>query len=299
MITATDESFHPAEPNDVWWTETSWFGFFVPERRLSGTVYAFFRPTLGVCSGTVYVWDDSAELPWEVLYGRALLHLPPPAGDLTDVELENGLRLRCASPLRRHSIQYEDGEALRLDLTFDAVTEPHGLGPGGSTGHFDQPGRVRGTATLHGEQISVDCISIRDRTWSPRSDLTGFAAGYSYAVTDGEGFHAVSVRGGADNDVVVAGFLWRDGTMRDLVSGSRTVEREDGRPVRVTIQATDDGGRTVEATGVCMNRLAFPAYPGNFTWMSLTRWTIGSREVWGEDQDIWAPDLWRTFRRRR
>lgn len=297
MITAADESFHPASPGDPWWTETSWFPFFVPDRKLSGTVYSFFRPTLGVCAGTVYVWDDTAYLPWEVCYGRALWHLPMPQGDLTDLALGNGLTLRCHEPLRRHTIRYDDGDALRLDLVFEAEAEPHPIGVGSGIGHFDQAGRVTGEMILHGETIAVDCFSLRDRSWSSRPDTGGLGAGYSYGISEKDVFHAVALRSG-EQETIVAGFLSRYGVAADVVSGQRVVERDEGLPVRVTIEATDAEGRVLSARGECVNRLAFPAYPGNFTWMSLTRWTLDDAEVWGEDQDIWTPDLWRAYRAR-
>ncbi len=38
-----DDEFHPPDRSDPYWTETCWFTFTVPERRLSGQFYPFFR----------------------------------------------------------------------------------------------------------------------------------------------------------------------------------------------------------------------------------------------------------------
>ena len=43
-----DDEFHPPTSDDPYWTETCWFTFTVPERRLSGQLYPFFQPNQGV-----------------------------------------------------------------------------------------------------------------------------------------------------------------------------------------------------------------------------------------------------------
>ena len=54
-----DDEFHPPTTDDPFWTETCWFTFTVPERRLSGQLYPFFRPNQGVVSAAAYFWDDT------------------------------------------------------------------------------------------------------------------------------------------------------------------------------------------------------------------------------------------------
>ena len=46
-----DDLFHPPTSDDPFWTETCWFTFAVPERKLSGQLYPFFRANQGVTSG--------------------------------------------------------------------------------------------------------------------------------------------------------------------------------------------------------------------------------------------------------
>ena len=38
-----DDEFHPPTDDNPYWTETCWFTFTVPERRMSGQLYPFFR----------------------------------------------------------------------------------------------------------------------------------------------------------------------------------------------------------------------------------------------------------------
>src|SRR5580704_12382187 len=53
-----DDEFHPPSNGDPYWTETCWFTFTVPERRLSGQLYPFFRANQGVLASGAYFWDE-------------------------------------------------------------------------------------------------------------------------------------------------------------------------------------------------------------------------------------------------
>jgi hypothetical protein len=297
-LTPADDRFHPpTDAGEMWWSETAWFSFWVPERRLSGSLYPLFRPNLGVCSAGVYLWDDTTDDSWEVPYAKTFWHLPMPAGDLTDLELANGLSYECREPLSRYRLRYADGDEVALDLTFEGLVAAHGVIVSPERGHLDQPGRVSGTLHLAGEEIAVDCLSMRDRSWGVRADVGSMRAGYSYATASAShGFHTMSAFAG-DGDVVLAGYLLRDGELADLRGGTRrVVERHRGRPVRVVVEAEDVLGRRVEAEGRCVNRFAFQASPNICAWMSLTSWAFDGLEAWGEDQDVWAPADLRSLR---
>jgi hypothetical protein len=289
---AEHDRFHPPSEDHPLWSETSWYAFCVPERRLAGTVYPLFRRNLGSCSLGVYVWDDGAHEPWRVRYGRALWHLPFPEGDLSDCTV-GGLHIQCEEPLARYRVRYEDGALLGLDLRYEGLFPPHEIGVDEKRGHLDQPCRVFGTLRLHGEEIAVDGYDMRDRSWHVRDDRRSTRAGYSYGIASAdEAFLAMTL--GGDEAQVVAGFLWRDGAKCDLAGGTRrVVERhpEHDYPTRVAIEATDREGRTLSAEGRCTSRLANQATPGMFAWMSLTEWQTPVGSCVGEDQDIWSPDL--------
>jgi hypothetical protein len=295
-----DDGFHPGDPAEPYWTETCWFSFLVPERRLSGTLYPLFRPNLGVCASAVHVWDDTGHEPQDALYSRNLWHVPFPDHDLTQLSLPGGLRYRCLEPGMRFALGYEHGDEISLDLTFDGVIPPHYLG----TSHLDQPGRVHGTLRLHGEEIAVDCLSIRDRTWSPRQDLSDTIMGpatsgaYVHAMASPtEGFHALAAT--VDGTCrVVAGYLVRDGELADVVSGERRVlERRDGRPTVVVLAIEDARGRRLEAEGRLHNAFAWQFTPNMFSWICLAHWTWDGAEAWGEDHDNWSNAAYRTARR--
>jgi hypothetical protein len=291
VIGPSHESFHTPPTDDPYWTETAWYSFWNAERRLSGALYPMFRPNLGVASCAVYVWDHTTAEPWAVRYGRSRWHLPMPIHDLTELDLA-GLRYRCVEPLRRWEVAYTDESHLTVELAYEALFAPHGIGVTSDRGHFDQPGRVSGRVVVGGDDVAIDCLSMRDRSWSVRADVGDIRAGYSYGTVSADtAFHTMSLFAG-DHDLVLTGYLTRDGVTSDVISGSRWVEeRDQGRPVRVRVEAMDALGRTLETTGACANRLAFQSSPNLFAWMSLTRWDLDGHEAWGEDQDIWSPSM--------
>lgn len=304
-----DDEFHPPTSDDPYWTETCWFTFTVPERRLSGQLYPFFRPNQHVAAGAAYLWDETGSEPWDCLYGKNFWHLPMPDQPLSDVALPNGIRYRCVDPQQRYEIAYDDPDAgeLTVRLTFDAVARPNYLGES----HLDQPGRYTGTIVLRGEEIAVDAFGFRDRSWGPRSQfgpgLTGTGAmrgGYSYATASSDhGFHAVTMdfSGGIDGDcIAIHGYFVRDGEWAKLRSGVReVVERDErGAPVVVRLAGEDELGRSLRAEGRTRNRLRVFLNPNLFTVNCLTEWSFDGVTAFGEDHDNWSATGIRRFLRR-
>jgi hypothetical protein len=302
-----DDEFHPPASDDPWWTETCWFTFTVPERRLSGQLYPFFRPNQRVAAGGAYFWDERGDQTWNCLYAKNFWHLPLPEQPLSDIALPNGIRYRCLEPLTRYALAYDDpdgGDELHVDLTFTAVTPPHYLG----SSHLDQPGRYRGTIALRGERIEVDAFGFRDRSWGPRPQfgqgLTSSPAargGYSYATaSERDAFHTITMDFG-QGCISIHGYLLREGRWAKLAKGRREVIERDARtgyPLRVEIEATDELGRALHAQGTCLNRLGVFLNPNLFTVNCLTEWRFDGVTAFGEDHDNWsAPAARRFFRR--
>ena len=294
VFTAGDDAFHFEVLTDRWWeTETAWFSFHHPQRKLGGWFYTMVRPNIGTVAGGIWVWDDTAHLPWEVPYSAnySALQLPADA-DLRDITLSNGVTMRVIEPTMSYALGYEDGGRLRASLRFDGVMAPEPLTAVGSTfgsaHHFDQLGRVTGTIVLHGETIAIDCIGMRDRTWGPRPENRPRQAAYVTGAADAEnGFLAVTnVR--PEGEVIAYGFLRRDGRTVSLAGGSRRVERDSvqGWITRITIEATDIEGRRLLAVGEPVSRIIVNRH----TFIdinSLVRWAVGGLTAWGEDQDMW------------
>ncbi|NBO53638.1 MAG: hypothetical protein EBU84_03380 [Actinobacteria bacterium] len=162
--------------SDRWWeTETNWFSWCVPERKLSGWTYCQARPNASICNGGAWVWDDSSPFEWGLPYhaNYSGLQLPPRSErDMRDFEWPNGVHTKTLEPLKKYQIRYSDPGAFELDIVFDAIMPPNphpiGVAPFYKGVHFDQAGRVTGSMILHGESIAIDCFAVRDRSWGPR-----------------------------------------------------------------------------------------------------------------------------------
>ena len=270
--------------------------FDQPGRNLSATIYPLFRPNLNVCSLAVFVWDASAVEPWAVPYGMFRWHLAMPTTDLAHLELE-GLRYDVVEPLMEYRVRFEDADRASFDLRYRGLREPWVASKSAHGGHFDQPCRVTGTVVLAGEEIAIDCLGMRDRTWSPRpDDRYGRGTGYTYGIGGAdEQFLALTTteaNRGMFQAGVFAGYLVRDGVGSRLVDSTRTVlRRVGGYPDVLVVTVTDEAGRSLSATGRCLNRYANWATPGSFAWMSMVEWTLDDGTVvHGEDQEVWTPD---------
>ena len=304
IFTERDDRFHFHEMGDDWWaTETAWFSFCHPERRLGGWFYTMVRPNIGTVAGGAWIWDPSAYLPWEVLYSAnySALELPRDQ-DLNDITLPTGVSIRVLEPCMSYALGYNDGERLQAALRFDGVMPPEPLMSTGSTfgraHHFDQIGRVTGELVLHGEKIAIDCLSVRDRTWGRRPENRPRQAAYVTGVaTAAHGFLAVT-NSEDERNPVAYGFLRRDGRTVRLVHGERRIDRDatTGWITRIELTATDADGRELYARGEPVSRIIINRH----TFIdinSLIQWSINGESGWGEDQDMWPVHRWARLRR--
>ena len=300
-----DDRLHTDEMSDRWWeTETAWFSFCVPERRLGGWLYAHIRPNIGNVAGGAWVWDDKAHLPWEVSYSANYTCLRLRHGtDLDDCVLPTGVGIRVTEPLTRYDLTYKDGERLDVALTFDAVMPPRPLRSTGSVfgnlNHFDQFGRVTGRLILHGEEIAVDCLAMRDRSWGPRPEHRPKTSAYTTGIASPDHAFLAVTSAGSDKQSIDHGFLTRDGKTCDLVRGTRKTVQDPfhGWANEVRIEAVDEDGRILRATGrrlsgIIINRHSFIDSNG------LIEWDIDGARGHGEDQDLWLVHDWADDRRR-
>lgn len=296
-----DDALHGHLSGDEWWfTETAWFSFHHPERKLGGWLYTMTRHNIGTVAGGAWVWDDSAHLPWEALYSSnyTALELPPDV-DLRDCELPTGVKMRVEEPKMVYQVGFDDPGRLTIDLLFSAVMEPRPLVATGSTfgeaAHFDQIGHLTGSIELHGERIDIDCWSMRDRTWGRRPEnrprqgayVTGAGAG-------GTGFLAVTnTRDGSDR--IAYGFVQRGDQGVGLLDGERSVKRDqrNGWVDEVELNAVDAAGESFAVKGSAVSRIIINRH----TFIdinSLIRWerTDTGEVWWGEDQDMWPVHRW-------
>ncbi len=282
-----------------------WFAFAVPERNLSGQTYLFARQNLGVASAGAFVWDTVDEAFPSARYSKLFWQLPFPTTPLSDVVLDNGLRIRTVDELRSYEIRYDDpdGDDLHLELRFDGLIAPHYL-----HSHLDQPGRYTGTITLDGEQIAVDGWGFRDRSWGVRRQFGDKVMGpaeyaaYTYGTASAtESFFTLSGDFSAGPSGIQStnahGYLLRDGEPSALTAATRrVVERSPaGHPSRVEVEGTDALGRSFSAVGTARNSLSFILNPNLFTINGLFDWQLDGKDAYGEDHDNWSAAGYRRF----
>jgi hypothetical protein len=304
-FTAEDDGFHPG--TDPWWTETSWFSFNVPERRMGCWLYGWARPNLGNSGGGVFVWDHTATAPWELPYYRYLYTQPlPQERDLRAFTFPESYRVEMVEPLKRYRLSYRDREHIRIDAEFTASCDPHpfmhGEPPFHSSGHFDQPGHIVGEMVLRGERIAIDSYSVRDRSWGPRWDHKGNRIGYPFGVARDTAFCCFAVPDQEPaletSERINHGFFFADGRRVQLKEGVRHVTRDplENWITAMRIEAVDVEGRELLAEGTAESRM-FLNVPRGVTVNSSLRWSINGTTGYGEDQDVWRYDQWLAAKR--
>lgn len=295
VFTSADDAFHRDLRGDDWWfTETAWFSFHHAERELGGWFYTMARHNIGTVAGGAWVWDRGARLPWDVLYSHNLSALELPSDcDLRQCVLPTGVGIEVVEPTMAYRLTYDDPDRFTADLLWEAAKPPRPLVATGSTfgraAHFDQIGHVTGEIAIGGESLTIDCWSMRDRTWGRRpEDRPRQAAYVTGAAEGGRGFLAVTnTRSGAD--LVAYGFAQRDDEQVALVEGERRVERnpEAGYVERIAIDARDATGAAFVARGTAVSRIFINRH-SFIDINSLVRWELDDGETWwGEDQDMW------------
>ncbi|MEM1433645.1 MAG: hypothetical protein AAGG11_06285 [Pseudomonadota bacterium] len=205
MNTTNDELMHPVGHNPAW-SESYYFNFVDPTSRLAMFTRMGFRPGSGWADGLHAVYLPGKRIAFT--YGRRDIepNLSAYDGDLT----AGDLRLECVEPQQRWRVIYDgpaqdiaDGEILltrrkerpegwytpahlKMDLTFDCLTEPH-YAARGERGHFEQSGRVQGSIQLGDEYWSVDGYGVRDKSWGPRDWGAGDREALPSTRTEGAG----------------------------------------------------------------------------------------------------------------
>jgi hypothetical protein len=314
-VDVADEYFH-LNNGDPYWSENSILGFTVPERKICGLIYYYFRPNMNLVVGGPAIWDHTGEDVYNCRYFGWDQHLVIPEGaEMFDYTLSNSLSCKMIEPQKEYRFRY-DRHGFKLDLTWTAVAEPHYMklkengeeDPGiknwvkneteYSVGHYEHAGRFDGTIELDGETIEVHCGALRDRGWGPRyADVQDpLRAGWPYVFASAEsGWHLYDPQlAPFDEDpiegtteTVTTGFYIRDGIKAQVVDGTRRAERgRDGRVLTQVIDCIDDLGRELHAVGKSLNWLKWPVNSDILVWWSLVRWEYDGQVVYGEDQDF-------------
>jgi len=294
------DRFGETRDDNPYWNESVWFSVSIPKQRIHGLIQYYFRPNMGMLNGGPVLWDSSGTFQWNCLYYNwSHLQAMPVGVEKFNMTARNSLSVKVLEPLARYKIDY-DKEGFQLDLEWEAIAPIHELRTGDSGQqstakfHIEQPGRMRGTISRHGEEFGVDCFSMRDTSYGPRDYESLALGGYFWGISADSSFHALCMGEGRDADCL-GGFIWKDGQMGSLVSGRRKIlEYGNNGPSRVLFGAVDNLGRSMHATGVIDPGLVFTGYTDHTVVWSIAEWEWNSVIHWGDNQEFCPAE---TFRR--
>jgi hypothetical protein len=297
------DRFSEFRDDNPYWNESVWFSFAKPEQRMNGIIQYYFRPNMGMLNGGPILWDPSGTYQWNCLYYTwSHLQAIPPGAQKFNMKAANSLEVRVLEPLARYSIRYDQG-GLHMDLQWEAIGPMHDFKSGDSTQektarfHIEQPGRMKGAVRLRGRDFLIDCFSMRDASAGPREYETVASGSYFWGIASHSSFHAITMGEGREHKLI-GGFMWRDGKMSSLVSGSRKA-LEYGRfgPTRVAFEGTDSLGRTMQITGRIDEGLIHTGYTTHTVIWTQTEWVWDGITHWGEHQEFCSAEKFRMIAR--
>lgn len=315
-IEAQDEFLHPpAETGHFSASETSYFGFSVPERKINGEIYVWFHPALKMMSASVYIWTGLRPTTLSCDYINHHHFLPFPENGIADYCIDAlNLKIRVIEPLK--SVQIDFADKTR-DVSFSCLQEaimPPGVRPGGY--HFTQAMKVTGWLNLYGERITLDGYFSRDHSWGkerredplplpPLSWMVGI-------FNDDFAFHALAHDDPAMKPEWTAafpdiqpgrnllwGYIWKDRELVSVASVRKLTQREaDGlAPKSVELELTDVRNRVFHIRGTVQARMPWQTWQNMNTYFCQTRWECEGQIGYGDLQDVQFNDFTRKFAR--
>jgi len=316
MITAADVEFHPRDPSDPTWTETTFLPFGVPEEGIFGNAYVLARPNLGVAISSVIVGKGICKQPYEIDFSDPQMHLPCPKS-FAKYTLANGLSVEATKAPRDYRLTYENKlGACSFDLTFRGLHhpfDPHDpkenpllgteaqahdarLGDAWGNGHFEVKGHITGELELRGRRYKVDCYDGMDHSWGPRKELGTRAVSW-ISINFGEelAMHLavpMNIKGGeVTYDKLRFGFVAIKGEVFGLIDAAVEAIRVDMLAISAHVTATDVAGRKYEFFGTTVSSHPWYSFnPSHVCYQSLMCYRDGDRVGYGEFGDIFGLD---------
>ena len=313
MIRDEDASFHETEADQPTWAETNYFGFFNAEERLNVGVYALFRTNLGTVTSSICMNSRRTVTHWEAEYCdmRSAIPIPQPR-NLLDYKLANGLHVTCHVPNRVWDIRYDDGKGTQIDVRYEAlmpgfdIHDPdmdpmvaaktsEGKFAWGTAynGHFDQTGEFKGSVTIRGRKIPINCVSTMDHSWGPRPETGAPTMSWLHAHFSKDlAIHAIfgfdPARDNGRDLWLAHGYVLERGKVFGLKAGTgQTVRLQERYPETISLQLTDCSNRAWVLNGKSLTSMPWVYVPNNVGFNSLFEWTCGGATGHGEVMDFY------------
>ena len=312
-ITQADDLLHPGDAAvDFTLTETYYFAFNIPERRLNGEIYVWMHRNLNTCTAGVWIWEGIKTHHLYSEHFNVHAHLPYPiqTGDTVSVP-QVGLSIHIVEPLKRLAVEYRDPfSKTALDLRFEAIMP---AAVRGNNKHFEQAMRATGTLLLGDERLLVDCHTVRDRSWGqPRREHPERHAPIQWSVgvvdrgniafnllTSDDPRHRPEWRGIYDipaDKMLRDGWIWIDGGLRRIARASQSTDRDAGNnqcPTAFTTTFVDDRGADYILKGSVVATCPWGVWPNLFSSFNLVRWDLNGHVGYGDEQETFWSDFLR------
>lgn len=308
---ALDHPLKHIENPDCSVTETWWWSFHIPERKLTCEIYFWIHSNLKTMSGGVWVFEGIKKHHLQCEHFNWLHFLPAPEiGENTLYCPQLDLRINILEPLQKHEVTYNNPESdTRIHIIAESVQPPILRS---NNAHYEQVQRITGTLRLNGEDLSIDSMTFRDRSWGePRPEAaikhppTLWGVGVSAdgkrsfnfnACDDPERNPLVAEYGLTKESAFKIGWIYDNGDLRKLVSMSKLTKRaEDGvQAVTYDAEFTDDRGKTYKLTGEILSACPWSVWPNMLAYFGqLCRWTLDGEVMYGEAQEVFWADCYR------
>ncbi len=314
MIDSKDIDFHtPAEDRHDW-AETNYFGFYIPEERLLGSIYTVARAGVGACVSDIIVYGGLSSDRLDVLHLDVAQHLPLPES-LLDYSLPNGLRVKAVNAPRDYRIDYVARNGTEIHLDYVGLMDPfdihdpkqnvraqpqsrdaHSGFGAGYNGHFDQTSHVVGELKLDGRTFKIDCVDTMDHSWGPRAehDMHTMCWMHAHFGKDLAAHLILKFTPFAPRDEqyeLAHGYVLRDGQVHSIAKATAAADRNGLQGVAMELEIIDASGQTLSIRGGAIAGAPWPCYLCIHPYNTLHRWTTGDGHVgYGVVQDVYSMD---------
>ena len=303
IVKPEDELLHPPGSDHYAGSETSYYGFSIPEAKINAEIYIWFHPNLRVLSAGVFIWRGMKATTSAAEYVNYFGFLPFPTDGIASYRIEEiGLSIKVVEALHSIEIEMEDADqSTQFSLMCTAIMPP-AVRPDGC--HFTQAMKTAGELTLHGDRFTIDGFFSRDRSWGhPREETRRNTAPLSWSVgviNEHLAFHSLAFDDpalkptwlGAYPEVtpgnnLIWGYIFRDGVTTPLSEARQLTHRDkDGISVSsVDLELVDTEGNALVLVGEVQARLPWNVWQNNNVVFAQTRWTCSDGIGYGDVMD--------------
>ena len=283
MIDPQDDRRHTPGPDSLpLWSESYWFPIYDPQARVGVVTRIGILPNQGRATLWMFISHEG-----RIVHNATNLDCPLPEGDIDDLRL-GPVAYRCIEPLRKWRLTYDGGD-YGMDLEWDAFCPVYQYpAPPGSTvdqaaRHIEQSARVRGTITVAGKPIAVNCLGHRDHSWGGERDWTKLCT-WTYMSCEFDerlSLNAVQIWF-APEAQFKAGFFWDGSDVMGREDLGAVIHTNEDRTVQTgaSLWLVNEKGQrhdlTAEVIDVCPVRIG-PTQVND----AITRFRLGDRVGYG------------------